>query len=157
MTTVTLTIDNQQVETTTNSTLLSVFKEHDISVKQICGGQGMCASCHLFVVCGSDALTPPTHREQMTLQFTKIDRPGARLACQTCVIDDGAVLEFPKGTVVESEQDLEKSIGQKATQTLIHPLTGEVLVEAGKLILRSAVEKMHQSSDKFANDLSNNQ
>jgi ferredoxin len=156
MTTLNLTIHNQQVEVHQNSTLLSVFKENDISVKQICGGQGMCASCHLFVVCGSDALTPPTHQEQMTLQFTKIDRPGARLACQTRVIASGAVIELPKGTVVESEQDLEKAIGQKAIQTMLHPLTGEVLVEAGKLILRSAVEKMHQASGKFTKDLSNN-
>lgn len=156
MTTVTLSIDNQQVETKHNSKLLSVFKEHDISVKQICGGQGMCASCHLFVVCGSDALTPPTHQEQMTLQFTKIDRPGARLACQTCVIGDGAVIKLPKGTFVESEQDLEQEIGKKATQTLIHPLTGEVLVEAGKLVLRSALAKMQESSGKFAQDLSRN-
>jgi ferredoxin len=156
MTTVNVSIDNQQIEVAQNSTLLSVFKEHDISVKQVCGGQGMCASCHLFVVCGSDALTPPTHQEQMTLQFTKIDRPGARLACQTRVISSGAVIELPQGTVVESEQDLEKAIGQKAIQTMLHPLTGEVLVEKGKLILRSAVEKMQQASGKFANDLSSN-
>jgi hypothetical protein len=51
-----------------------VFKEHDILVNQICGGQGMCASCHFFVVEGSEALTAPTNQEQMTLQFTKIDR-----------------------------------------------------------------------------------
>jgi ferredoxin len=156
MTTVTLSIDQQQIETNQHSTLLSVFKENNIPVKQICGGQGMCASCHLFVVCGGDALSPPTHQEQMTLQFTKIDRPGVRLACQACVVGDGAVIELPQGKIVESEQDLERSIGQKATQTLIHPLTGEVLVESGKLILRSAVEKMQQSSGKFADDLSAN-
>lgn len=102
----------------------------------------MCASCHFFVVCGAAALSPPTPQEQMTLQFTKIDRPGARLACQTCAIADGAVIELPTGTFVESETDLERQIGKKAQKTLIHPFTGEVLVEAGKLIMRSAVEKM---------------
>jgi ferredoxin len=154
MTSVTLNIDSQQVEAAHNSRILSIFKEHDITVKQICGGQGMCASCHFFVVAGEDALTPPTHQEQMTLQFTKIDRPGARLACQTCAIGNGAVIELPKGTFVESEQDLEQSIGKKASQTLIHPLTGEVLVEEGKLILRSAIEKMQAASGKFTTALS---
>lgn len=154
MTTLTLTIDNKQVAAEQNATLLSVFKAHDLPVNQICGGQGMCASCHFFVVDGATALTPPTQQEQMTFQFTKIERPGARLACQTRVIGDGVIIELPKGTFVESEQDLERQIGKKAQKTLIHPLTGEVLVEAGKLVLRSALEKMQHSSGKFANDLS---
>jgi ferredoxin len=150
MTILTLSIDNQQVSAEQNATLLSVLKAYDIPVNQICGGQGMCASCHLFVMDGTDGLTPPTQQERMTFQFTKIDRPGARLACQTRVIGDGVVIELPKGTFVESEQDLEREIGKKAQATLIHPLTGEVLVEAGKLVLRSALEKMKQSSSKFA-------
>jgi ferredoxin len=154
MTTFTISIENKRVEAEENSTLLSVFKEHDILVNQICGGQGMCASCHFFVVDGVEALTAPTQQEQMTLQFTKIDRPGARLACQTRVIGEGIVIELPKGTFIESEQDLAQEIGKKAKQTLIHPMTGEVLVEAGKLVMRSALEKMQQASSKFANSLS---
>jgi ferredoxin len=150
MTTITLTIDGKQVETEQNSTLLSVFKDRDILVNQICGGQGMCASCHFFVIEGAEALTAPTQQEQMTFQFTKIDRPGARLACQTRAFGNGIVIELPSGTFVETEQNLEKEIGKKAKETLIHPMTGEILVEAGKLIMRSALEKMKQSSSNFA-------
>jgi ferredoxin len=154
MSTITISIDGQQVQAEQNSTLLSVFREHDILVNQICGGQGMCASCHFFVVNGLDAMTAPTKQEQMTLQFTKIDRPGARLACQTRAIGDGIIIELPKGTFVESEQDLEQEIGKKAKKTLIHPMTGEVLVEAGKLVMRSALEKMKQASSSFAANFS---
>jgi ferredoxin len=154
MTSVTLNIDRQQVEAPQNSNIMVIFKEHGVSINQICGGQGMCASCHFFVVSGNDALTAPTQQEQMTLQYTKIDRPGARLACQTCVIGNGVIIELPKGTFVKSEKELEQSIGKKATQTLIHPLTGEVLVEEGKLILRSAVEKMQAATGKFTSALS---
>jgi ferredoxin len=150
MSTITISIDGQKIQAEQNSTLLSVFREHDILVNQICGGQGMCASCHFFVVAGLDAMTAPTKQEQMTLQFTKIDRPGARLACQTRVIGNGIVIELPNGTFVESEQDLEQEIGKKAKKTLIHPMTGEVLVEAGKLVMRSALEKMKQASSSFA-------
>ena len=57
MTTITISIDGKQVEAEQNSTLLSVFKEHDILINQICGGQGMCASCHFFVMDGAEALT----------------------------------------------------------------------------------------------------
>jgi ferredoxin len=150
MSTITISIDGQQVQAEQNSTLLSVFRDHDILVNQICGGQGMCASCHFFVVEGLDAMTAPTKQEQMTLQFTKIDRPGARLACQTRAIGNGIVIELPNGTFVESEQELEQEIGKKAKKTLIHPMTGEVLVEAGKLVMRSALEKMKQASSSFA-------
>jgi ferredoxin len=154
MATVTLTIDGKQIEAEHNSTLLSVFKEHDILVNQICGGQGMCASCHFFVVDGLGSMTPPTKQEQMTLQFTKIDRPGARLACQTRAIGEGIIIELPSGTFIESEEDLEQQIGKKAAKNLYHPMTGEILVQAGKLVLRSALEKMKESSNKFADFLS---
>ena len=150
MSTITIDIDGQQIQAEQNSTLLSVFRDNDILVNQICGGQGMCASCHFFVVGGLDAMTAPTKQEQMTLQYTKIDRPGARLACQTRAIGDGIVIELPKGTFVESERDLEQEIGKKAKKTLIHPMTGEVLVEAGKLVMRSALEKMKQASSSFS-------
>lgn len=150
MSTITIDIDGQKIQAEQNSTLLSVFRDNDILVNQICGGQGMCASCHFFVVGGVDGMTAPTKQEQMTLQYTKIDRPGARLACQTRVIGNGIMIELPKGTFVESERDLEQEIGKKAKKTLIHPMTGEVLVEAGKLVMRSALEKMKQASSSFA-------
>ncbi len=150
MTTITLSIGGKKVQANYNSTLLSVFKENDILVNQICGGQGMCATCHFFVVDGVDELTPHSLQEEITLQYTKIDRPGARLACQTRILGEGVVIELPQGSFVESEQDLEHEIGKKAKTTLIHPMTGEVLVEAGKLVLRSALEKMKESSSKFA-------
>jgi ferredoxin len=156
MTTITLTIDGQQVEALPNSTILSIFRDNDININQICGGQGMCAACHFFPVDGLDQVSEQTKQEQMTLQFTKIDRPGARLACQTRALGNGIIIELPTGTIVESEQDLEGKIGKKADKTLIHPMTGEVLVQAGKLVLRSALEKMKESSNKFADFMSKN-
>jgi ferredoxin len=156
MTTITLSIDNKQIEAEQNVTLLSIFKTNDILIDQICGGQGMCASCHFFVMDGSNSLTAPTQQEQMTLQFTKIDRPGARLACQTRIVGNGVIIEMPQGTFVKSVEDLEQGIGKKAEQTLIHPMTGEILVEKGKLVMRSALEKMREASSKFAANFSKN-
>jgi ferredoxin len=156
MTKFTISIDNKPVEVEQNSTVLAAFKAHDILIDQICGGQGMCASCHFFVMDGSDSLTKPTQQEEMTLQFTKIDRPGARLACQTRVVGPGVIIEMPQGTFVKSVEDLEQGIGKKAEQTLIHPMTGEILVEKGKLVMRSALEKMKEASSKFAANFSKN-
>ena len=152
----TISIDNKPVEVEQNSTILAAFKAHNILVDQICGGQGMCASCHFFVMDGSDSLTTQTQQEQMTLRFTKIDRPGARLACQSRVIGPGVIIEMPQGTFVKSMEDLEQGIGKKAEQTLIHPMTGEILVEKGKLVMRSALEKMKEASSKFSANFSKN-
>jgi ferredoxin len=152
-----ISVDNKAVDASHNSTVLSVLKDNNILVNQICGGQGMCATCHFFVTAGLEALTPPTQQEQKTLQMIKIDRAGARLACQTRVTGNGVIIEMPQGTFVQSEQDLEKEIGKKAKETLFHPMTGEILVERGKLVMRTAVEKMKESSSKFSDFLSKNQ
>jgi ferredoxin len=153
MTTITLSIDGKTVTANQNDTVLSVLKDNDIPVNQICGAQGMCATCHFFVVAGADELTPRSLQEEITFQYTKIERSGARLACQAKILGEGIIIEMPKGDFVESEEELEHEIGKKAKATLIHPMTGEVLVEAGKLILRSALEKMKDASNKFADRL----
>jgi ferredoxin len=72
MTSVTLSIDRRQVEAEQNTSMMSIFKQEGIVINQICGGQGMCASCHFFVVSGSNALTEPTDQEQRTLRCTKL-------------------------------------------------------------------------------------
>ena len=47
---------------------------------------------------------------------------------------------------VNSLQDIEALIGRRADQNLLHPITGEVLVEAGKLITRSVLRQIENTS-----------
>ena len=48
---------------------------------------------------------------------------------------------------VNSLQDIEALIGRRAEQNLLHPITGAVLVEAGKLITRSTMMQLEKSGD----------
>ncbi len=145
---------NQEVEVSTDSTLLSVLLEQEMNVLQACGGQGRCATCHIYVQSGQEALSPKGEQEILTLSFITTSKANSRLACQARVLQDGVVIEVPQGMYIGSLGELKSLIGKRAQQNLIHPLTGEVLVEEGKLILRSALEKMAEIDSNFTTDLS---
>lgn len=148
-----LEIDGQATKAKEGARLLSVLLANHVKVLKACGGQGRCATCHVYINQGMDCLTPPTEQEKLTLSLMKIDRENARLACQCRVIGNGVALEVPKGKYVGSEAELESLVGKKAQQTIIHPITGEVLVREGKLILRSALEKMQEVNQQFEKDM----
>lgn len=145
---------NQEVEVSTDSTLLSVLLEQEMNVLQACGGQGRCATCHIYVQSGKEALSPKSEQEILTLSFITTSKENSRLACQARVLQDGLVIEVPQGMYIGSIGELKSLIGKRAQQNLIHPLTGDVLVEEGKLILRSALEKMAEIDSTFTTDLS---
>ncbi len=145
---------NQDVEVATDSTLLSVLLRQEMNVLQACGGQGRCATCHVYIQGGKEALSPQGEQEVLTLSFITSAQSNSRLACQAKVWQNGVVVEVPQGMYIGSLGELKNLIGKRAQQNLIHPLTGEILVEEGKLILRSALEKMAEINSSFATDLS---
>ncbi|WP_019502036.1 2Fe-2S iron-sulfur cluster-binding protein [Pseudanabaena sp. PCC 6802] len=148
-----LQIDSQLTTAATGEQLLNVLLSNKVNVLKACGGNGRCATCHVFVKEGMDALSPPTQQERLTLSLMRIEQSNARLACQCKVLDRGVVLEVPKGKYVNSEAELESLVGKKAQQSLVHPFTGEVLVQEGKLILRTALEKMQELNREFEKEM----
>lgn len=138
---------DQETSVETNGNLLSVLLHQDLSVLRECGGRGMCATCHIYVNNGMDALTPISRREQRTLAIITSCRANSRLACQARVMGNGVVVELPPGMYVNSIQDIEPLIGRRADQDLLHPLTGAVLVEQGKLITRSMLRQINNNKD----------
>ncbi|NJL86602.1 MAG: 2Fe-2S iron-sulfur cluster binding domain-containing protein [Leptolyngbyaceae cyanobacterium SM1_1_3] len=136
----------QESSVQTNSNLLSVLLNKDLDVLKECGGRGMCATCHIYVQEGMEALTPVNRREQRTLEIITSCRQNSRLACQARVQGEGIVVELPPGMYVNSLQDIEDLIGRRAEQDLLHPITGETLVETGKLITRSTLRQLEDSS-----------
>jgi ferredoxin len=136
----------QESSVETNGNLLSVLLNKDLDVLKECGGRGMCATCHIYVKEGMDALTPINRREQRTLEVITSCKPNSRLACQSRVIGNGVVVELPPGMYINSLQDIEALIGRRADQDLLHPITGEVLVEAGKLITRSVLKQLENTA-----------
>ncbi|MBD1844632.1 2Fe-2S iron-sulfur cluster binding domain-containing protein [Cyanobacteria bacterium FACHB-63] len=130
----------------TMGNLLSVLLNKDLDVLKECGGRGMCATCHIYVKDGMASLTPIDRREQRTLEVITSCKSNSRLACQARVIGSGVVVELPPGMYVNSIKDIEALIGRRAEQDLLHPLTGQVLVEAGKLITRSMLKKIEDTT-----------
>ncbi len=135
----------QEAEVATNSNLLSLLLNKELDVLKECGGRGMCATCHIYIKSGMEGLTPINRREQRTLEVITSCKPNSRLACQTRVLDEGVVVELPPGMYVQSLQDIEELIGRRAEQDLLHPITGEVLVEQGKLITRSMIAQLENT------------
>jgi ferredoxin len=135
----------QEAEVATNSNLLSLLLNKELDVLKECGGRGMCATCHIYIKSGTESLSVINRREQRTLEVITSCKPNSRLACQTRVLGEGVVVELPPGMYVQSLQDIEALIGRRAEQDLLHPITGEVLVEQGKLITRSVIGQLEDT------------
>ncbi|MDA0866351.1 MAG: 2Fe-2S iron-sulfur cluster-binding protein [Cyanobacteria bacterium] len=131
----------------TNGNLLSALLNKDLDVLKECGGRGMCATCHIYVTEGMEALTPVNRREQRTLEVITSCNTNLQSSAPLGVLGEGIVVELPPGMYVNSLQDIEALIGRRAEQNLLHPITGAVLVEAGKLITRSTMMQLEKSGD----------
>jgi ferredoxin len=142
----------QETVVETNGNLLSVLIAKDLDVLRECGGRGMCATCHVYVKQGMEGLTPINRREQRTLEVITSCQPNSRLACQARVMSNGVVVELPPGMYINSIQDIEALIGRRAEQNLLHPVTGQVLVEEGKLITRSMLKQIEKTTSFNVND-----
>jgi ferredoxin len=133
---------NQEVSIQTNENLLSALLKNELNVLKECGGRGMCATCHIFIKEGMDSLSPVNRREMRTLEVITSCNQFSRLACQARVIGEGITIEVPSGMYVSQFDDIEELIGRRAEDNILHPLTGAVLVEAGKLITRTMITQL---------------
>ncbi|MEY2831983.1 MAG: hypothetical protein RLZZ574_1241 [Cyanobacteriota bacterium] len=132
----------------TNTNLLSVLMKNDVEVTQECGGRGICATCHVYIREGEDSISPVTKREQRTLGSITSCNVNSRLACQARVIGEGVIVELPAGMYISQDDDIEDLIGRRAQSNLLHPLSGQVLVEEGKLITRSVIAQLQTTQSQ---------
>lgn len=132
----------QAIDVTEGQPLLDGLLERNVNAKMLCGRRGMCATCHVYVVDGEDSLSPPTKREEMALMMLTGAQPNSRLSCQAKVMHDTVKVRMPEGLYVESLSELEALIGQRTEVPVLHPITGETLVPAGKIIIRSIIMKL---------------
>lgn len=137
----------QETAIETNGNLLAVLMKEELDVMKECGGRGMCATCHVYVKEGMEALSPVNRREQRTLEVITSCKPNSRLACQARVLANGVTVELPPGMYINSIKDIEALIGRRAEQNLLHPVTGQVLVEEGKLITRSVLKQIEDTTN----------
>ncbi|MCU0654013.1 MAG: (2Fe-2S)-binding protein [Polyangiaceae bacterium] len=144
MKTIALAHTNKPVVIKTNENILRALLVEQIPVVMACGGKGLCATCHVHVERGADGLSPRNKKEERTLGLLAEADATSRLACQAHVLKDGVVVRLPKGLYIERSSDLKDLIGRRAEARLLHPVDGRVMVEEGKIITRSIVEKLQQ-------------
>lgn len=139
----------------TNANILSVLLKEELNVMRECGGRGMCATCHVYIKSGMEGLSPISRRERRTLEIITSAKNGSRLACQALVVGEGVVVELPSGMYVTEIEDIESLIGRRAEKNILHPITGETLVEAGKLITRSMISQLQDTRAAVGAHLAN--
>ena len=147
----------QEAAVKTNDNLLSGLLKNDLNVMHECGGRGMCSTCHVYIKEGMESLSPLNRREKRTLEVITTCKLNSRLACQTRVLGEGVVVELPSGTYLSAIDDIEALVGRRAQQDILHPLSGKVLVEEGKLITRSMISQLKDTRGKVEEYLATTQ
>lgn len=147
----------QETSVQTNDNLLSGLLKNELNVLHECNGRGMCSTCHVYIKQGMESLSPISRREQRTLGAITTCQVNSRLACQAQVLGEGVIIELPAGMYVSQFDDLETLIGRRAEQNILHPISGKVLVEQGKLITRSMITQLQDTKAKASQYLANTQ
>ena len=87
--TIHITVENQRGEARQleipdgiNLSLMEVLKASDYDILATCGGMALCATCHIQVVDGMDALDPRSDAELDMLDTLPDAGDQSRLACQ---------------------------------------------------------------------------
>ncbi|OCR02727.1 (2Fe-2S)-binding protein [Oscillatoriales cyanobacterium USR001] len=143
----------EEMAVLTNSNILSALLSKELNVLKECGGRGMCATCHVFIKDGMEGLSVMSRREQRTLEVITTANANSRLACQAHILGSGVVVELPSGMYINAIDNVESLIGRRAEQNLLHPITGEVVVEEGKLITRSIINQLNETRLEVGNYL----
>ncbi len=136
---------NQEIAIQTNDNLLSGLLQKELNILKECGGRGMCSTCHVYIKEGMESLSPLNRREQRTLEVITSANKFSRLACQARVIGMGVTVELPAGTYINAIDNIEDLIGRRAEEAILHPITGQVLVQEGKLITRSMIVQLQDT------------
>lgn len=130
--------------------LLDALLARQLGVKMLCGGRGLCATCHVYVTRNAHQLSPQTERERRTLVRINSFQPNSRLACQSRVLGDEVEIELPQGLYIQSYAELESFIGKRAPAPILHPVSGLVLIQANKIITRTALMQLKGEDFDFS-------
>lgn len=83
-------INDKPCEARTGDLLLKVAQNHKCHIGYICGGNGICQSCFVYVKEGADCLSEPGEEEKVFISKKLLDE-GGRLACRTFIRKEGTV------------------------------------------------------------------
>lgn len=130
--------------------LISVLQDNGYKVKGLCGGRGRCATCHVYVNENAASLDAETSQERLTLAVLTSAAGNSRLACQSVVSSDGLHISLPEAIYFEGDSDIDPYIGKPSPADVLHPVTGDVLIPKGKLIIRSILLSLAEVKEEIS-------
>jgi chlorosome envelope protein J len=83
-------INDRPCEAQVGDLLLSTAKNNKAHIGYICGGNGICQSCFVYVKEGAECLSQPSDEEKAFIS-DKLFQEGGRLACQTVIVKEGTI------------------------------------------------------------------
>lgn len=133
---------NRQLAVRTETRVLDTLLAEQCPVMMACGGQGICATCHVYIQAGMDAISPVTDREKRTLALITGAQENSRLSCQCRIMGEGVEVRLPEGMYVESFDDILALVGKRTKEPILHPRDGSVLIQKNKIITKSAISQL---------------
>ena len=83
-------INDKPCEAKVGELLLKVAQQHKSHIGCICGGNGICQSCFVYVKEGSECLSPPSLEERAFIS-DRLFQEGGRLACRSVIVKEGTI------------------------------------------------------------------
>ncbi|MCF8217217.1 MAG: (2Fe-2S)-binding protein [Chlorobium sp.] len=83
-------INDKPCKAETGDLLLHAAQLHNAHIGCICGGNGICQSCFVYIREGAELLSPPSDEEKAFIS-DKLFQEGGRLACQTVITGEGTI------------------------------------------------------------------
>ncbi|NTU68799.1 MAG: (2Fe-2S)-binding protein [Chlorobiaceae bacterium] len=83
-------INDRPCEAQVGNLLLSVAQHNKAHIGYICGGNGICQSCFVYVREGAEFLSQPGEEEKAFIS-DKLFQEGGRLACRTTIVKEGTI------------------------------------------------------------------
>ncbi len=85
-----ITINNNEYEANAGDRLLDIARINHEHIGYFCGGNGICQTCYVKMLEGSELLSPLNEEEKAILSENLI-REGTRMACQATVEKEGRI------------------------------------------------------------------
>ncbi|WP_294343432.1 2Fe-2S iron-sulfur cluster-binding protein [Prosthecochloris sp.] len=83
-------INDKPCQAEVGDRLLDIAQQEKAHIGYLCGGNGICQTCFVYVHEGADCLSSPGKIEQDCISDKLLEK-GGRLACQTRIVKEGTV------------------------------------------------------------------
>jgi chlorosome envelope protein J len=85
-----ISINDRPCQARVGDMLLNTAKQNRAHIGYLCGGNGICQSCFVYVLEGADCLSSPGEDEKAFIS-DRLFSEGGRLACRTTIVREGPI------------------------------------------------------------------